>query len=123
MQTIAKLEQLTAEAGFAAPSYYNFAVSDGESIAAVRYVSDPTLEPASLYYAQGGKYDAIKGVFQPVANHADVRTVVIASERLNENSKDWIRVAPNHVLTVTPEGNVNVDLMEIARLSRTTLDA
>jgi predicted glutamine amidotransferase len=43
------------------------------------------------------------------------RTVVIASERLNENPKDWTRVAPNHVLTVTSDLSVNVELMDIMR--------
>ena len=50
------MEQWTAEAGLGA-LYYNFAVTDGHSVAAVRYVSDPTLEPASLYYSAGGKGD------------------------------------------------------------------
>ena len=114
--TIAQLEQWTAEGGFSAPSYYNFAVTDGASVAAVRYVSDPSLEPASLYYAVGGSYQAAEGVFQSTDCHGNERTVVIASERLNEKSKDWIRVAPNHVLTVTQELTVNVELMDVQRL-------
>ena len=32
---------------------------------------------------------------------------------------DWIRVAPNHVLTVTPELAVNVELTEGVRLRST----
>src|SRR6266702_6768299 len=39
VETIAQLERWTAETGFSGPSYYNFAVTDGCSIAAVRYVS------------------------------------------------------------------------------------
>lgn len=117
--TIAQLEHWTAEGGFSAPSYYNFAVTDGQSVAAVRYVSDPTVEPASLYYATGGNYQATEGVFQSAEYHRNERTVVIASERLNENSKDLIRVAPNHVLTITPELAVNVELMEVARCGPT----
>ena len=114
--TIAQLERWTAEGGFSAPSYYNFAVTDGQSIAAVRYISDPTKEPASLYYSAGGKYQCTDGICQFAAGHGSERTIIIASERLNENPADWIRVAPNHVLTVTPEGTVNVDLMEVVRL-------
>jgi glutamine amidotransferase len=117
--TIAQLERWTAEGGFSGPSYYNFAVSDGQSVAAVRYVSDPILEPASLYYAAGGKYQATEGVFQSGEHDGNGRTVVIASERLNENSTDWIRVAPNHVLTITPELTVNVELMDVVRLRST----
>ena len=119
VRTIARLEQWTAEAGFSAPSYYNFAVTDGQSVAAVRYVSDPTVEPASLYYSVGGKYQVAENVCHFVASHAGEKTVIIASERLNENPTDWIRVAPNHLLTVTPELAVNVELMDVVRLGST----
>lgn len=121
LRTIVQLEEWTAEGGFSAPSYYNFAVTDGESIAAVRYVSDPRVEPASLYYSGGGKYQVAGGVCEFVDCRVDERTVVIASERLNENPKDWIRVAPNHLLTVTPDLAVNVELMEVQRLGFTSL--
>lgn len=116
VRTIAQLEQWTAEGGFSAPSYYNFAVTDGQSVVAVRYVSNPRLEPASLYYAVGEKFDSTKGVFQSSEGDVSQRTVVIASEPLNENPKDWIRVAPNHVLTISPELTVNVELMDVVRL-------
>jgi glutamine amidotransferase len=116
VRTIAQLEQWTAEQGFSAPSYYNFAVTDGQSVVAVRYVSNPKLEPASLYYAVGEDFDSTKGVFQSSERDANQRAVVIASEPLNENPKDWIRVAPNHVLTITPELTVNVELMDVVRL-------
>jgi predicted glutamine amidotransferase len=119
VRTIAQLEQWTAEAGFSAPSYYNFAVTDGQSVATIRYVSDPTVEPASLYYSAGGKYQVTDEVCQFVECHASERAVIIASERLNENPTDWIRVAPNHVLTVTPELAVNVELMDVVRLRST----
>lgn len=117
VRTIAQLEEWTASAGAAAPSYYNFAVTDGESIAAVRYVSDPRLEPASLYYSLGGKYQVRGGICEFIACPLPEKTLVIASERLNNNPADWVRVAPNHVLTVTPDLEVNVELMEIARAS------
>ena len=118
VRTIAQLEAWTAEAGFSAPSYYNFAVTDGQSVAAVRYVSDPTVEPASLYYSAGGKYECNDGVCNFIECDASERTVVIASERLNDNAKDWKRVAPNHLLTVRPDLTVNVELMDMTRISR-----
>lgn len=116
VRTIAQLEAWTAEAGCSAPSYYNFAVTDGQNVAAVRYVSDPTLEPASLHYSTGGKYECRDGVCNFVESHASERSVIIASERLNENAKDWIRVAPNHLLTITANLAVKVELLDITRL-------
>ena len=111
-RTVAHLEQLTSKAGISVPSYYNFAVTDGQSVATVRYVSDPTLEPISLYFSEGNKYVCHEGVGQIVDGHSDHRAVIVASEPLTEWKKDWVRVAPNHVLTVTPSLEVKIDLME-----------
>lgn len=115
IETVHQLERWTAETKGAAPSYYNFAVTDGRSVAAIRYVSDPAMEPASLYYSAGGKYQCFQGECQFVDCQACERSVVIASERLNENDRDWIRVAPNHVLTVNQDLETQVTLMEIER--------
>ena len=115
IKTVRQLERWTAETKSAAPSYYNFAVTDGRSVAAIRYVSDPRIEPASLYYSARGKYQCVEGECQFADCHACERSLVIASERLNENDGDWIRVAPNHVLTVNQELETRVELVEIER--------
>lgn len=115
MRTVMQLEQWTAESGVTAPSYYNFAVTDGRSVAAIRYVSDPQLEPISLYYSSGRKYACSEGVGRMVEGHPREHAVIIASERLTEQKSDWVRVAPNHLLTVTPELVVSVQLMDIER--------
>jgi len=115
IETVHQLERWTAETKSTAPSYYNFAVTDGHNIAAIRYVSDPTMEPASLYYSAGGKYQCVEGECQFADCRACERSVVIASERLNENDSDWIRVAPNHLLIVNQELETRVALMEIER--------
>jgi len=112
VRTVIQLEKLTSGAGITAPSYYNFAVTDGQSVATVRYVSDPTLEPISLYYSEGNQYVCHEGFGQIVDGHSDHKAVIIASEPLTEWKKDWVRVAPNHVLTVTPTLGVRIDLME-----------
>lgn len=115
VKTVAHLERWTAETESAAPSYYNVAVTNGQSVAAIRYVSDPRMEPASLYYAAGRKYECASGVCQLVDCEPRERSVVIASERLSEDNGHWIRVAPNHLLTVTKDLEVSVELMAIER--------
>lgn len=115
VRTIAQLERWTAETESSAPSYYNFAVTDGRNIAAIRYVSDPTVEPASLYFSAGRKYQCANGVCEFVECQPSQKAVVIASERLSEDSDHWIRVAPNHVLTVDQDLETRVELMEIER--------
>ena len=117
VRTIEQLERWTAEAGVAEASYYNFAVTDGRSIAAVRYVSDPTLEPQSLYYSSRGKYECDNGICRFSECTAHQQGIIIASERLTSDAREWFRVAPNHVLTVDADLNVTVQLMDIARVN------
>jgi predicted glutamine amidotransferase len=113
--TVFQLEQWTSEACVPGPSYYNFAVTDGCSIAAIRYVSDQRLEPISLYYSAGKKYECIEGTGRMVDTHPTGSSVVIASERMTGHKSDWMRVAPNHLLTVTPGLKVSVELIEVER--------
>jgi len=116
VNTVTELERWTAEIeNGGAPSYYNFAVTDGRNVAAIRYVSDPTLEPASLYFSAGRKYRCANGVCELVECEPSEKAVVIASERLSEDSSHWFRVAPNHLLTVNQDLEVTVELMEIER--------
>ena len=116
IETIEQLERWTGETGLSGPSYYNFAVTDGQSVAAVRYVSDPTVEPQSLYCSTGDEYECESGVCRFTKPRADTRAIIIASERLTANAENWFRVAPNHILTVEPDLTVNVVLMDVARI-------
>lgn len=50
LATIAKLNTFTKEAGCKEPSLLNFAVTDGHSVIATRYISSKTDEAASLYF-------------------------------------------------------------------------
>jgi predicted glutamine amidotransferase len=115
IKTVDQLERWTAETESAAPSYYNFAVTDGRNVAAIRYVSDQTVEPASLYFSAGRKYQCANGVCEFVECQPSEKAVVISSERLSEDSSHWFRVAPNHVVTVNQDLEPRVALMEIER--------
>ena len=115
IKTVDQLERWTAETESAAPSYYNFAVTDGRNVAAIRYVSDQTVEPASLYFSAGRKYQYVNGVCEFVECQPSEKAVIISSERLSEDSSHWFRVAPNHVLTVNQDLEARVELIEIER--------
>lgn len=112
-KTIQQLERWRVEAGLSSPSYYNFAVTDGHNIAAVRFVTDPRLEPISLYYSARGKYICCDGVVQIINCNPCEQGIIIASERLTEKKSEWWRVAPNHIVTVDSDLNVDVRLMSI----------
>jgi predicted glutamine amidotransferase len=116
MQTIEQLERWTAEAGPAGPSYYNFAVTDGLSVAAVRYVSDPTVEPASLYCSVFGKYICDKGKAKLLECDLSERSVIIASEQLTPNSSHWHRVPPNNLFLVNPDLTIEAVALDVSRI-------
>jgi ergothioneine biosynthesis protein EgtC len=111
VKTVWQLEEWAREAGITKPSIYNFAVSDGENIATVRYVSDTQIEPISLYFSKRGKYQCYNGDAKIVDCCGEEGGIIVASERLTDQSGDWMRVAPNHVVTVDTQLNVNVHLM------------
>lgn len=116
--TVVQLEQWMAEAGISEPSFSNFAVTDGHSMAALRFVSDAQMEPVSLYYSTGRKDACADAATQARDGHSKDHSVIIASERLTERKSDWVRVAPNHVLTVTADLDVAVELMQAERWTR-----
>ncbi len=111
IKTIWLLEEWAREAGFKKPSIYNFAVTDGQNIVTVRYVSDPKIEPISLYFSKPGKVECSGGRCVILDCCTEESGIVIASERLNENSGSWTRVAPNHVLLIDRELNTDLRLI------------
>jgi len=111
-RTLDTLEDLKRKEGVADPSFCNFAVTNGTSIVVCRYVSDPELEPKSLYYTSGRKYTCEEGVCQMVKADDSEHSVIVASERLTHPEVDWIRVPKNHLVVVTSDLNVQVRALD-----------
>lgn len=108
LATIRQLDDWTAETGAETPSRYNFAVTDGNSIVATRYVSPAGAPAHSLYYAIGESFDNVEGryVMRPVRALPDA--AIIASEPLTEDRSFWQTVPVNHMLAITPELHVRL---------------
>lgn len=106
LETIRQLNYWSREAGITEPSYYNFAVTDGQSVIATRYVSDLMLEPASLYFSSGSKFECHEGVCRMVQARESEHAVIITSEPLTDVKEDWIAVQKNHLVMSTPELNI-----------------
>ena len=112
VKTIWQLEGWATYAGIKKPSIYNFAVTDGQNIATVRYVSDPKIEPISLYFSkreickdcEGSRENKCRGC-------AKENGIIISSERLTDQGDAWTRVAPNHVVMIDHELKVNIGLV------------
>lgn len=101
--TIRQLDAWTRDAGVTTPSRYNFAVTDGQTIVATRYVSDPAEPAHTLYMATGARFESIEGRYRmrPADGHA--LALIIASEPLTDERGDWQEIAPNHLVVATPE--------------------
>lgn len=113
VETIRQLECWTSEAGVRVPSFYNFAVTDGERLALARYGSDSHLEPVSLYFTIGTRLVVDNGRMKLQRWPHDEPSIIVASEPLTEERDGWKRVAPNHILTVSGDFEVSVDLIRL----------
>ena len=112
VKTIWQLEGWAADAGIKKPSIYNFAVTDGRNMATIRYVSDPQIQPISLYFSKHGKCHCFHGELETMKLCcAEERGIVIASERLTDRLAAWTPVAPNHVVTIDAGLNLDVRLV------------
>lgn len=108
IETIRRLEAIAREANISAPSRYNFAVTDGRSIIATRYTTDPTSLPHTLYVAQGERFDNVDGQYRMRPKDRFPNAVIIASEPLTATRSDWTAIPENHSVVVTPEMRVHI---------------
>jgi len=112
IRTIDRLDALGKEAGVALPSTFNFAVTDGESIIATRYVSNPAAPANTLYYAAGDRFEIVSGAYRMRQAAGPPRAVIIASEPVSEARGDWQEVPPNHMIRVTPDLGIRLTPIE-----------
>jgi predicted glutamine amidotransferase len=113
--TIGRLNELTREAGITAPSYYNFAVTNGEAIVVSRYCSDPDTQGASLHYAHGDCLETLPDGtcdIHSVPPNEKASAVIVASEKLTDERSEWYDVPNNHTVTVFPDLTVKLERIE-----------
>jgi glutamine amidotransferase len=113
METILTLNNWTKEAGIINPSYYNFAVTDGKTLVATRFVNDDIKEPASLYISSGSEFECRNGICRMIQAERNDHAIIISSEPLTVAREGWIKVPKNHMIIVTTELNVNLVPIEI----------
>lgn len=100
LEAIQKTEEIKAQHGITEDSWINAVITNGRSMVAVRYVSNPKEEPSSLHYSEGNKYECKNGVCEMRTSNPEDHAVIIASEKLTDKSTDWKDVPPNHILLV-----------------------
>jgi glutamine amidotransferase len=109
--TLKKIDQLSKESGVTSHSLLNFAVTDGRTVVATRYVSKEGVEPATLYFSSGtiryySEAYCVGTRFECDSNaqyrmiQADKRNkvAIITSEPLTDE-KDWV-VSPIVFFTI-----------------------
>jgi predicted glutamine amidotransferase len=119
VETIARLNELTCEAGITAPSYYNFAVTDGSTMVISRYCSAEGVPGASLHYSRGSLFECRPDGLcdmQSVGGDERAQAVIVSSERLTEDLDDWHAIPDNHTVTVLPDRSLKVEKIKLSAL-------
>ena len=91
-RTVAQLRAVTQAAGVTEPFKMTAALSDGETVYALRYASDG--EAPSLFYACGAQPQTDDG--RPVGGAA--ASVLILSEPLDHAEAQWVAIPESHIL-------------------------
>ncbi|OBZ87421.1 putative glutamine amidotransferase DUG3 [Choanephora cucurbitarum] len=107
LKTVAQLNVWAEEHNITEPSLLNFAVTDGETVVCIRYISSKTEEAASLYFSSGTRFECYRpGHYRMVKADRREDIVVVASEPLTFEKADWLTIPTNNILVVTPKLNV-----------------
>ncbi len=112
VETIALLGKLSRDEGVTSASFYNFAVTNGQTMVISRYCSAEGIKGASLHFSRGTKFECLPdGVcdMHPVAQGETAQSVIVSSERLTDDEIDWEDVPDNHTITVLPDFSVELE--------------
>lgn len=109
IKTIRDLVKLHHDSDSADPAFFNFALTDGHNILASRCVSDTSVEPQTLYIAQGRQFISTEQGYDMTPADGRVEAVILASEPLTTDREDWTPIPANHLVTVSPE--LHIDLV------------
>jgi glutamine amidotransferase len=108
---IADITALKRKHNIAGDDYINAAITDGNSMVAIRYLSDTSLHAPTLYYSQGTAYECIDGICKMRADKKE-KAVLVVSEKLTDILEDWKEMPVNHILIV--ENKLKTRVREIA---------
>lgn len=96
----ADLSELLIEHDIRQHSYLNFAVTNGTCLVAVRYTTNPNVQPASLYYMHGREYHCREGACLMDPTYGKPSAIVVASEPFTDRRSDWMKVERNSMMVI-----------------------
>lgn len=107
-------DQLLMENEIREHSYLNLCVSNGKSIVATRYTTNPRVQPATLYYMFGKDYVCDEYRCYMVPDEGKAETVILASEPFTAVKSDWIKVARNSMIIVDEDLSIRFEDIELS---------
>jgi glutamine amidotransferase len=106
--TFSNLKKMMAENEITEPAYLNMVLTNGLFTVGTRYVTDPKEDPLTLYYSEGSKYICEDGVCRMLDPEERDQAVLVVSEKLTDEQKDWKEVPKNHFVMVDQNLEVKV---------------
>lgn len=94
-------------------SYLNLCVSNGRSMIATRYTTNPRVQPASLYYMFGREYVCEDTRCYMVPDEGQSEAVIIASEPFTSHKSDWVKVTRNSMIIVEEDLSIRFADIEL----------
>ncbi len=94
------LNELLIEHDVRQHSYLNLAVTNGTCLVAVRYTTNPNVQPASLYYMHGREYHCRGEICVMEPTYGKPSAIVVASEPFTARRSDWMKVERNSMMVV-----------------------
>ncbi|CAD6569554.1 MAG: hypothetical protein TREMPRED_005293 [Tremellales sp. Tagirdzhanova-0007] len=108
METILFINELCKDAGVTGSHLLNFVVSDGETVVATRYIASRTSEASSLFFSSGTSFDEYRegGLYRMTKADKRESVIMIASEPLTFERREWMEVKTNTMIVITPKMNL-----------------
>jgi len=94
-------------------SYLNICVSNGTSVVATRYTTNPRVQPASLYYMFGKEYVATEGRCFMIPDEGTSEAIVISSEPFTSVKTDWVKVSRNSMIIIEDDLSIRFADIEL----------
>ncbi len=94
------LSELMIEHDIRQHSYLNLAVTNGTCMVAVRYTTNPNVQPASLYYMHGREYHCRGEICVMEPTFGKPSAIVLASEPFTARRSDWMKMERNAMMII-----------------------